>query len=268
VVDDDDTVLIADCTNQRIMAWKKGDTKGHVVAGGQRGGNALHQLYNATDFVLEKETNDLIISDQGNQRVVRWTLNSDEPSEALIDNIACWGLAMDKQGGLYVSDKNRHEVRLYAREDTIGTVVAGGNGQGDGLNQLNYPFYMFVDDKQSLYVSDSQNHRVMKWVKGAKVGILVAGGHSKGEKLTQLSYPNGLWVDELGTVYVAEGGNDRVTRWSKGETSGVVVVGGNGCGSATNQLNFPEGLSFDCRGNMYVTDRKNHRVQKFILEKN
>ena len=68
-------------------------------------------------------------------------------------------------------------------------VVAGGNGQGNQLNQLNGPTYIFVDDDLSLYVSDCGNHRVMKWVKDAKEGVVVAGGNGQGNSLTQLSLP-------------------------------------------------------------------------------
>ncbi|CAF4827213.1 unnamed protein product [Rotaria socialis] len=43
VDDDDQTVVIADYRNHRIMQWKNGDTtNGHVVAGGKGQGNGLH----------------------------------------------------------------------------------------------------------------------------------------------------------------------------------------------------------------------------------
>ncbi|CAF4625739.1 unnamed protein product, partial [Rotaria socialis] len=93
-----------------------------------------------------------------------------------------------------------------------GTLVAGGNGEGDGLNQLNFPTYLFVDRDHSVYVSDNENHRVMKWNKGAKEGIVVAGGQGKGTALTRLYSPNGIFVDTLGTLYVADTNNHRVMR--------------------------------------------------------
>ncbi|CAF4649772.1 unnamed protein product, partial [Rotaria magnacalcarata] len=93
---------------------------------------------------------------------------------------------------LYVSDYAKHEVRRYQSGDNIGTLVAGGNGNGGGLNQLNVPEYLFVDRDHSVYVSDNYNHRVMKWVEGAKEGIAVAGGQGVGSALTQLTYPQGL----------------------------------------------------------------------------
>jgi sugar lactone lactonase YvrE len=268
VVDDDDTLFIADYCNHRITAWKKGDNAGLVVAGGQGLGNGLHQLSYPTAVLIDKETKSLIICDWKNTRVVRWPLNNSTRGEVLVDNIDCHGLAMDKQGYLYVSDVVRNAVRRFTRGDTKGTVVAGGNGEGNNFNQLNHPYYIFVDEEQSLYVSDWNNHRVMKWLKGAEEGIVVAGGKGQGKELTQLNYPNGVWVDEMGTVYVAEAEDHSVTRWPKGETRAVVVAGGNDHGNATNQLFCPHGLSFDRRGNMYVAEFGNHRVQRFKLESN
>ncbi|CAF5188451.1 unnamed protein product, partial [Rotaria sp. Silwood1] len=106
---------------------------------------------------------------------------------------------MDENGSLYVVDDGKHEVRRYRREESEGTVVAGGNGNGNRLDQLYEPRYVFVDRDQSVYVSERGNHRVMKWMKGAKQGIVVAGGQGQGNGLTQLSNPRGVVVGQLGT---------------------------------------------------------------------
>ncbi|CAF4622222.1 unnamed protein product, partial [Rotaria socialis] len=100
------TVVITDYWNHRIMQWKNGDTtNGQVVAGGKGAGNGSHQLYAPTDVLIDKETDSLIICDQGNRRVVRWSRRSGTTQgEILIDNIDCFGLAMDEQRYLYVSD--------------------------------------------------------------------------------------------------------------------------------------------------------------------
>ncbi|CAM4901750.1 unnamed protein product [Rotaria socialis] len=269
LVDDDQTVVIADWGNNRIMQWKNGDTtNGQVVAGGKGEGNGLHQLNLPTDVLIDKETDSLIICDWGNRRVVRWSRRSGTTQgEILIGNIKCYGVAMDEQRYLYVSDYVKHEVRRYQLGEKNGTLVAGGNGQGDGLNQLNEPRYLFVDRQQTVYVSDNHNHRVMKWNKGAKEGIVVAGGQGPGSALTQLSYPYGIFVDTLGTLYVADSNNDRVMRWTQGDKKqGTVVVGGNGSGAEANQFRAPVGLSFDRHGNLYVGDNDSARVQRFSIE--
>ena len=262
-------MIVADWGNHRIVEWKRGDTSGRVLAGGHGRGDRPDQLNYPTDVLVDRETDSLIICDRGNRRVTRWSRGSGTGSgETIVDNIACWGLAMDDEGALYVTDIEKHEVRRYRQGETSGTVVAGGNGTGDGLHQLNYPRYVCVDGEHAVYVSDYENHRVMKWVKGAKEGIVVAGGQGQGKKLTQLSGPHGVRVDAAGTVYVADYGNDRVMRWCRGATQGTVVVGGNGRGEGANQFNGPTGLSFDRQGNLYVADYYNNRVQRFSIEKN
>ncbi|CAF4806372.1 unnamed protein product, partial [Rotaria magnacalcarata] len=260
--------VIADYVNHRIVQWKNGDTtNGQVVAGGNGLGNGLNQLYDPGDVLIDRETDSLIICDRDNRRVVRWSRRSGTTQgEILINNINCFGLAMDEQRYLYVSDVGKHEVRRYRFGENIGTLVAGGNGQGAGLNQLNYPTYLFVDRQQNVYVSDNGNHRVMKWNKGAKEGIVVAGGQGAGSALTQLCSPNGLFVDTVGTLYVADMGNNRVMSWTQGAKQGTVIVGGNGGGAGANQFVYPRGLSFDRHGNLYVVDMGNNRVQRFSIE--
>ncbi|CAF3835226.1 unnamed protein product [Rotaria sordida] len=244
-----------------------GDTNGQVVAGSHGQGNRLNQLNGPTDVLIDKEMDSLIICDYGNRQVIRWSRHSGTTQgQILIDNISCFGLAMDDQRYLYISDTDKHEVRRYQIGDKNGTIVAGGNGKGADLNQLNSPGYIFVDQQQTVYVSDWDNHRVMEWNKGEKKGIVVVGGQGQGNILTQLSHPNGLFVDTLGTIYVADSWNNRVMRWPKGAKQGTVIVGGNGKGAGANQFKVPTGLSFDRHGNLYVVDYYNHRVQRFSIK--
>lgn len=265
-VDEDQTIVIADWKNHRIMEWKRGDTCGRVVAGGNREGKEMNQLSRPTDVIIDKETDSFIICDRGNERVIRWPReNRAKGGEILIDYICGHGLTMDHERNLYVTDEQRHDVRRYRIGETNGTVVAGGNDQGNLLDQLDFPANVFVDDEQTVYVSDSNNNRIMKWMKGAREGIIVAGGQGKGIALSQLWAPNGVFVDKLGSIYVADCANHRVMRWYKGTNEGEVIVGGNGEGIQTNQLSYPVALSFDFNGNLYVGENENHRIQKFSI---
>ncbi|CAF4904866.1 unnamed protein product, partial [Rotaria socialis] len=267
-VDHDQTVVIADYGNHRIIEWKKDDTtNGQVVAGGKGQGNGLHQLDRPTDVLIDNEADSLIICDRNNQRVVRWSRQiGTTQGEILIDNITCYGLALDEQRYLYISHYEKHVVRGYELSDKNGTLVAGFNGEGNALNQLNGPTYLFVDRQQNVYVSDNKNHRVMKWAKDAKEGIVVAGGKGEGNALTQLNSPYGIFVDMLGTLYVVDRFNDRVMRWTQEAEEGTVIVGGNGQGAGADQFNYPVCLFFDRHSNLYVADRYNNRVQRFSIE--
>jgi sugar lactone lactonase YvrE len=267
-MDEDGTLFIAEYDNHRVIAWKSGAKTGHVIAGGLGKGNGSHQLHSPTHVLIDRETDSLVICDFGNRRVVRWPRQPSKAGSTMIENIGCWGITMDNQGFLYVSDNEKHEVRRYARGDTKGTLVAGGNGWGNGLNQLNAPYFLFVDRDQSLYVSDWRNHRVTKWLKGASTGVHVAGEIVDDDELTKRAYFEGVWIDAGGSIYVAEDENDRVTRWHVGGKKETVVVGGNGRGAGKNQFAVPAGLYFDRHGDLYVSDCRNHRVLRFNIEKN
>ncbi|CAF4000405.1 unnamed protein product [Rotaria sp. Silwood1] len=264
-VTDDQTIYVADGKNNRIMEWKCGAPSGKVIANEIKKSKKVDRLNKPFDVIIDRETDSLVISDSGNQRVVRWSRRSGGQQETIISDISCTGLGMDENGFLYVADCRKHEVKQYKSDDDEGTVVAGGNGQGSRLDQLNCPSYIFVDQYRAVYVSDNSNHRIMKWEEGAKQGIVIAGGQGTGNSLTQLSWPNGIVVDSSGTVYVADCGNHRIVRWSKGVTQGNIIAGGNDAGSQSNQLDNPNGLSFDRHGNIYVTDGCNERVQKFNI---
>ncbi|CAF1343116.1 unnamed protein product [Rotaria sp. Silwood1] len=266
-VDHDQTIYIADCGNHRVVEWKNGAASGRVVAGGNGSGNRSDQLSSPRDVIIDKKTNSLIISDYDNKRVVRWSRQNAIHGETIISNIGCCGLTMDNDGLLYVVDFDKHEVRRYRIGGHEGTVVAGGNGEGNHCDQLNNPTYVFVDQDHSVYVSDENNHRVMKWMKDAKQGIVVAGGKNKGNGPTKLSNPYGIFVDQSGSVYVADYANDRITRWCQGSLVGTVIVGENGKGNQSNQIYAPTGLSFDRDCNLYVCENRNHRVQKFNINR-
>ncbi|CAF4110361.1 unnamed protein product, partial [Adineta steineri] len=265
---DHQAIYIADSRNHRIVEWKYGAKNGQVVAGGKGEGNRSDRLSFPTGVIVDKKNDSLIICDYENRRVVRWSLLNGKHGETIISDIDCSGLAMDKNGDLYVSDNKKNEVRRWKQGERKKTIVAGGNGYGNHLNQLSYPTYIFVDADHSVYVSDTHNHRVMKWMKGAKEGIVVAGGNGEGNSLTQLSHPMGVTVDHLGNVYVADCSNHRIMRWCKGSKKGSIVLGGNGRGDEPNQFNDPRGLSFDVQDNFYIVEQGNHRVQKFEIDLN
>ncbi|CAF3565981.1 unnamed protein product [Adineta steineri] len=277
-IDNDKSLYIADSENHRIVKWKLNSNTGEIIIGENGKGNQNNQLNEPRDIIYDKENNSFIISDAENKRVIRYIIQNQQtrlPSiiryfiqnqtneQIIISNIKCWGLTIDKNGFIYVSDCENHEVRRWKQGDEKGELVAGGNGHGKQLNQLNKPTFIFINEDYSLYISDTDNHRVMKWKKDAKEGIIVAGGNDKGNSFKQLSYPRGVIVDHLGQIYVADCGNHRIVRWCEGDREGKIVVGGNDKGNQSNQLHYPKGLSFDNEGNLYVVDEENHRIQKY-----
>lgn len=268
VDDDNQCIYIADFKNNRVVEWKYNALSGQVVAGGNGEGIQPHQLRGPTDVVVDKQSDSLIICDRRNRRVVKWPRRNGTQGEIIISNVNCWGLAIDNDGSLYVSDNARNEVRRWKIGETDGILVVGGNGKGNNLNQLNNPRHLFVDQDHSVYVSDKDNYRVMKWMKDAKKGIVVAGAEDPEKNSKILSSPTGVIVDRGGNVYTADSWNPRIMCWPNGSPEGRVVVGDSVEGEQPNQFYCPRGLAFDRQGNLYVSDHLNHRVQKFETNSN
>ena len=261
--DHNQLIYIADYENHRIVEWKLDLNGGRIVVGGNGPGNRLDQLNHPKDVIIDRQNNDLIVADYGNRRVMRWPRQSNSRPQVIIDDIDCSGLALHEDGTLYVSDCEKNEVKRCKRGEIQGTIVAGGNGEGNRLNQLNLPTFLVIDDDHTLYVSDWDNHRVVKWIKDATEGTVVAGANGRGDRLTQFFHSRGILIDQCSQIYVADQLNNRVMRWCEEEKEGRVVVGGNGKGQKPDQFIGPFGLSFDGEGNLYVADYENHRIQKF-----
>ena len=249
-------MIVADWGNHRIMQWKAGEAQGQVIAGGEGQGNQLHQLNGPTDVLVDRETNSLIVCDRGNKRIVRWSRQEGTTQgEVLLDGIACWGLALDEQGYLYISDTEKHEVKRFRLGEKEGVVVAGGQGRGAGLHQLNEPSYICVDGQQTVYVSDTWNHRVMRWDKDATVGVLAARGSSRG-----------LFVDASQNIYIADYGHRQLSCWRKGANQATAVGAGYSEADEQNPVYSPWGLACDQQGYLYASDHFSHRVQRFSIE--
>ena len=183
-----------------------------------------------------------------------------------------YGVFVDKAGDVYAADPGNNRVLRFpagSNSNTNGTIVAGGNGSGSAANQLNSPFFAFVDGSGYLYVSDCNNYRVQKFPPGSDSttnGVTVAGGNLTGSADNQIGGPRGIYVDASGNLFVADKYNNRIMKFPAGSTSATyatIAAGGNGLGNDSNQFNGPRGIWFDSGNNMYVADYTNDRVQKF-----
>ncbi|CAF2977563.1 unnamed protein product [Rotaria sp. Silwood2] len=72
------------------------------------------------------------------------------------------------------------DIHPNARWQQNGITVAGGNGEGNGINQLSCPWGSHVDDDQTVYAADTVNQRIVEWKLGTTNGQTVAGGNGQG----------------------------------------------------------------------------------------
>ncbi|CAF0789752.1 unnamed protein product [Adineta steineri] len=75
--------------------------------------------------------------------------------------------------------------------------VAGGNGEGDDLNQLYSPEGIFIDNDKSIYIADPWNHRIVKWKLKSSTGQIIAGGNGQGGQNNPLKEPTDIIFDKF-----------------------------------------------------------------------
>jgi hypothetical protein len=72
------------------------------------------------------------------------------------------GLVVDDDGTLFIADFGNHRIVAWKKGDNECHVVAGGQRQGNGLNQLDPPTYILIDkETKSLIICDTENERVL-----------------------------------------------------------------------------------------------------------
>ncbi|MBD0707940.1 MULTISPECIES: RICIN domain-containing protein [unclassified Streptomyces] len=194
------------------------------------------------------------------------------------------GVAVDREGGLYVVDGGNHRVRRIAPDGRITTVagsgVAGFAGDGGPATaaRLNLPMGVAVDGAGALYVAEYHNHRVRKVTPDGKIATVVGNGTagSRGDggpaASAQLNRPYGVAVDGEDALYVADAENHRVRKvTADGKIAtvagtGVAGFGGDGGPAASAQLSFPLAVVVDGDGSLYIADHRNHRVRKVTAD--
>lgn len=251
----DGFMIIADWGNHRIVRWDPRQTQGRTIAGGNGQGSNMNQLSCPTDLLIDYQNNSLLISDRGNRRIVRWSLDAGvREGEVVLQDIDCWGLAFDDSRNLYVSDTRNHQVKQYKIGSANAKVVAGIGGHGKAQDQLDYPTYIFVRGNKDLYVADTNNLRVLNFKLDEQKVEVVARG-----------YPRGLFVDNRGAVYLADYGNRRLVRWLANQEAKLIFPLEGGTQKEIDGVYSPWNVSQDANGQLYVLDHSSHRIHRVAM---
>ena len=78
------------------------------------------------------------------------------------------GIAVDREGNIYLSHRSKNRVRKVTPDGIITTIAGNGTAgySGDGGSalkaSLNFPAGLAVDEKNNVYIADRNNHRIRK----------------------------------------------------------------------------------------------------------
>ncbi|MDA2933392.1 IPT/TIG domain-containing protein [Acidobacteria bacterium AH-259-D05] len=192
-------------------------------------------------------------------------------------------VVVDREGNLFIADRDNHRIRKVDAVTGIITTVAGSGQEdfsGDGglatAASLDDPQGVAVDAAGNLFIADTDNQRIRKV--DAVTGIITTVAGSGQEDFSgdgglatgaTLDDPLGLAVDGAGNLFIADFLNSRI-RKVDAVTGIITTVAGTGqfafsgdTGLATAAaLDGPQGVVVDGAGNLFIADTFSDRIRK------
>jgi DNA-binding beta-propeller fold protein YncE len=172
-----------------------------------------------------------------------------------------WGVAVAKDGSVFVSDTWNHRIQKFTADGKPVTAW-GVFGQGNEKNGFYGPRGIAIDLKNRIYVADTGNNRVVIFDQNG--GYLNQFG-SSGVDSGQFSEPVDVFVDSNGLVYVTDTWNQRVQVFAPSTdlSEFLPVAGWNISGwYGTSNENKPY-ITVDQAGHVFITDPEGYRVIEF-----
>jgi tripartite motif-containing protein 71 len=154
------------------------------------------------------------------------------------------GLAVDRDGALYVVDSNNHRVQRIALNGDVLVYGRPGNGPAQLWGAQSVAVH---PGGQFFFVAEQGNNRVQ---------CFHFNGQSRGA-LPGFRAPSGVAFDAEGHLWVADTGNARVVR--------INVQNGQCIGGMDRSVGIvrPINVATDAAGNIYVTDGVTNDVTRY-----
>ena len=193
----------------------------------------------------------------------------------------------DRQGNLYVVERDSHTVRRIAGQTGLVTTLAGNGEPGDGgdggsavLSQLNRPHSIAFDSQGNLLICDIGNHRLR--IVSRETGTIstlsgtgerVATPDSGPLEGTPLLGPRSIDTDPDGNAYLVLREGNAVFRLDLGGNRLQRIAGtgergytGDGGAATSATFNGPKGIAYSREDHsLYIVDTENHVIRRLAL---
>lgn len=235
-LDADGNIYATDDSDPRIRKISPSgnvSTYAGIETSGFADGNANLSQFKPGNYLVADALGNLYVSDAGNNRIRKVNtsgqvttlagtgipgFNDGNGLSAQFNFPA--GIALDKQGGLYIADRGNFCIRKISAAGIVSTFAGSGmQGDKDGAaNEAQFSLGMkdiIIDDQGNLYLSEGDRIRkvdpqgVVSTIAGSVLGYQDGDGPS-----ARFNYPNGLSIDSQGKIYVADLNNNRIRKIS------------------------------------------------------
>ncbi|MCF7732297.1 MAG: DUF1573 domain-containing protein [Akkermansiaceae bacterium] len=183
------------------------------------------------------------------------------------------GLAIDRDGTIYVADRGNHRIRKVTPDGVASTFAGSGiagfqNGPGTSA-RFNEPLGIAIGPTGIVYLTEAVTHCVRSIAPDGFVSTLAGdgAGYVDGSgSAARFRSPTGLAVDASGNIHVADSGNHRIRRITPaGE---VTTFAGSGIPGAADglgaeaQFNLPLAIAVDGAGDLIASDLVNSTIRR------
>lgn len=163
------------------------------------------------------------------------------------------GIAVDKNGNLYVADTGNGRVQIF---DADGNFISAFGRTGDKEGEFKEPNGIAVDSEGNIYVVDVGNHKLIKFAPDGKFA-------KEWNQSKLLMYgPRDLAIGRNGELYIVDQGRMRIVKFNPATET---FTSWGTAGEDKGQFKQPTGITIN--GDfVFVADLGNNRVQVFDLD--
>ena len=199
-------LYITDSNNYRVQKWKIGESEGITVVDEFEDYARPYSHFNIprlNKLFVDKFKN-IFISTR--YQVAKWSEKEKRliyllgrvnqvDRNAPVDNPN--HVYIDEEGVLYVAESGANAIFKVYPGSTQRVLVAGGNGGGNGLNQLDGPKGFCFDNKGDFFIADSYNSRILKL--NIQPQIVIPAGQLTGTfsltTVDDLNFEDNEWIE-------------------------------------------------------------------------
>ncbi|HEY0504007.1 MAG TPA: NHL repeat-containing protein [Lysobacter sp.] len=273
----DGTVVVADAgDSNRIRAIRR-DGSVATLAGGGEGfvdGVGVAARFHTPSGIALDDAGNLYVADTGNHAIRKVTPQGvvstlagdgtpgfrDGPgAQARFDGPI--GVAVGRDGRVYVADTYNDRIRVIAIDGTV-TTLAGGDRPGDvdgpgAMARFDTPTGVAVDAMDRVYVADLRNDAIRRITPGGDVGTVARA--VEGDEHPPVHRPLSVALAHDGVLYVGEmyrGDLNQITRDGRAH-----LITGK---TQAQHLSRPAGLAVAADGSLYVADASSYRIHHVV----